>query len=163
MSAFHDDDAIERELFALRARALPGPRLDVGDVFARAERAKAPRLRALRGRFGLDARTATWIGAAACAAASLCVVLRSGDASHLGQPVAQAPTLVASAPQSRGEIGDLTCGGGSGGLASRSTDEPATAEGGGVVHATEPLASLPLDSPDGLVCDQAVTFSSAGP
>jgi hypothetical protein len=58
-----EDESFERELFALRANALPEPALDIAGVLSRArmrERARAER-----------ARVVAWIGAATCAAASL--------------------------------------------------------------------------------------------
>jgi hypothetical protein len=58
-----EDESFERELFALRAEALPEPPLDVAGVFARVSRREAKR--AARARF------VAWIGAASCAAASL--------------------------------------------------------------------------------------------
>lgn len=63
MIAMDEDESFERELFALRARALPEPALDVAGVLSRAgtrERERAER-----------ARIVAWIGAASCAAASL--------------------------------------------------------------------------------------------
>lgn len=57
------DESLERELFALRAEALPVPPLDVAGVFSRVRRRE--RDRAARARF------VAWIGAASCAAASL--------------------------------------------------------------------------------------------
>ncbi|HEY1957381.1 MAG TPA: hypothetical protein VGH28_17300 [Polyangiaceae bacterium] len=51
------DDALDREIFALRAAVAPRPRLDWDDVIARASR---PRRR----------ERAPWVYAAACAAAS---------------------------------------------------------------------------------------------
>lgn len=57
------DESFERELFALRAKALPAPDFDVNGVFARVRRRE--RERATR------ARVVAWIGAATCAAASL--------------------------------------------------------------------------------------------
>jgi hypothetical protein len=58
-----EDESFERELFALRANALPDPALDVAGVFARVR--ERERERAAR------ARMVAWIGAASCAAASL--------------------------------------------------------------------------------------------
>lgn len=56
------DESLERELFALRARATEPPALDLDDVIARAERQR---------RAGVHgSRVTTWIGAATCAAAS---------------------------------------------------------------------------------------------
>ena len=58
-----EDESFERELFALRANALPEPTLDIAGVFSRARMRE--RIRAER------ARVVAWIGAASCAAASL--------------------------------------------------------------------------------------------
>lgn len=49
------DETFERELFARRAAILPGPELDLDDVIARAEPAKAPE----------HVRSAAWITMAA--------------------------------------------------------------------------------------------------
>lgn len=57
------DESFEREIFALRAEALPPPPMDVGAVIARARRLDAERAH--------RARLVAWIGAAACAAASM--------------------------------------------------------------------------------------------
>jgi hypothetical protein len=57
------DESFERELFALRAEALPEPALDVAGVFARVRRREEER--------AARARVVAWIGAASCAAASL--------------------------------------------------------------------------------------------
>lgn len=66
MTAWTDDESFERELFAVRARALPAFRLDLGGVVARAatpaRRAKRP-----------GAAWLAWLGSAACAAAVLAV------------------------------------------------------------------------------------------
>jgi hypothetical protein len=69
MIDIEEDESLERELFALRASALPDPEpaLDVSGVFERVrmrERQRAER-----------ARMVAWIGAAACAAASLVVAV----------------------------------------------------------------------------------------
>ena len=58
-----EDESLERELFAIRARALPEPALDVDGVFARVRRNDVAR--------ATRARIVAWVGAAACAAASM--------------------------------------------------------------------------------------------
>lgn len=63
MEQTEQDESFERELFALRAEALPEPSLDVTGVFARVRRREGER--------AARARLVAWIGAASCAAASL--------------------------------------------------------------------------------------------
>ena len=63
MIRIEEDESFERELFALRASALPEPPLDVSGVFARVRLREQER--------AARARMVAWIGAAACAAASL--------------------------------------------------------------------------------------------
>jgi hypothetical protein len=58
-----EDESLERELFALRARALPDPPIDLAGVLGRVR--ERERERAAR------ARLVAWIGAVTCAAASL--------------------------------------------------------------------------------------------
>jgi hypothetical protein len=76
-----EDDSLERELFALRATALPEPALDLGGVLAR--------VRARESERAARARLVAWIGAASCAAASL--VLAVSDVHRVD---AQADTFV---------------------------------------------------------------------
>ena len=63
MITIDEDDSLERELFALRASALPEPALDVAAVLERVRRRESER--------AARARLVAWIGAASCAAASL--------------------------------------------------------------------------------------------
>ena len=60
------DETLERELFALRAHAMPTPRLDLDDVLARAERPQYSMGRAPHG----ASRIAACASMIACAAAS---------------------------------------------------------------------------------------------
>ena len=171
-----DDDAVERELLALRAGALPRPRLDVADVFARAAAIKATPVLRLR-----LPRAAAWAGAAACAAAILLAVVRSGDPGnvlrHTAGHVDHPSSIVAGAPEVPTDSDAPAC----------SVETMSSSTGDSPVQPAEPLASRPLaslpaiallgagferamcsDSRDlrqrrGLVCDQGVTFSSAGP
>lgn len=78
---FEEDDSLERELFALRASALPEPPLDVAGVLERVRR--RDRERAAR------AKLVAWIGAASCAAASLVLAV-----SDVRRVEAQADTFV---------------------------------------------------------------------
>jgi len=74
-----DDESLERELFALRADAMPAPKLDVDDVFARM-RPRKVKLRAL-----------AWIsGPVVAAAAMFLAVATGGDPSRANDVHAQA-------------------------------------------------------------------------
>jgi len=73
-----NDEAFERELFAVRARAMPAYRLDLGDVLARARRVvRAPRPRP---------QWLAWLGSAACAAAAMLAVPASGGVAEAPAP-----------------------------------------------------------------------------
>jgi hypothetical protein len=61
--AIEEGESLERELFALRARALPDPLPDLAGVISRAGRHERERV--------ARARLVAWIGGASCAAASL--------------------------------------------------------------------------------------------
>lgn len=63
MISSEQDESLERELFALRARALPEPAFDVAAVMIRVRRREQER--------AARARVVVWIGAATCAAATL--------------------------------------------------------------------------------------------
>lgn len=67
------DESLERELFALRARALPEPAFDVAAVMIRVRRREQER--------AARARVVVWIGAATCAAASLVLAVPTCAAS----------------------------------------------------------------------------------
>jgi hypothetical protein len=80
-----DDESVERELFALRASALPVPRLDVGDVIARARRPQR------------DARRIAWVGALACAAASYLGFAHTGERDVILATPLRSPEVSVSA------------------------------------------------------------------
>lgn len=123
------DEAFERELFAMRE--LPQMKLDVEDVFARAARMKRtrPRPRApLRG-------ATSWIGAAACVAASVFGVAQVHEPDHAAQSV-----------ELRGDVSD--------GLSCRSDVSEALA------NADDSMCFAP---PSSLVCGRDVTFSVEKP
>ena len=65
MNAFDDDETFERELFALRAKALAAPSLDLDAVLSRVKPQAVRRLAPPQMRFW-----GSWVAAAACAAAA---------------------------------------------------------------------------------------------
>lgn len=131
---FEADEAFERELFAMRA--MPSMKLDVEEVIARATR---PRSKEKRAR----APWAAWIGAAACAAASILGVARAHEPEHA----------------SRDAIVELH-GGVSDGLSCRSDVSENLLES---ATSSQASAAMCVADPSSLVCGRDATFSIAKP
>ncbi len=155
MISFDDqDESLERALFAVRAHALPAPRLDMSDVLERASRSPV-RCRERDRRLASGARAA-WVGAAACAAASYFGVVPMGEPTR---DDAQHTMSMSSVRDSDG----LAC------RADLGVDSLASSAMS--LGSTETVASIAPDTrtsclaqdPSALVCAQDVTFSIARP